>query len=44
MPDDRIAPEHELLLHLHGLDGPVTTAPILEHVRRGRSADADRAR
>jgi hypothetical protein len=34
MPDDRVVPEHELLLHFEGLDGPVTTAQILAHVRR----------
>ena len=40
MPDDRVVPEHELLLHLQGLDGPVTTAQILEHVRRSNAPTA----
>lgn len=40
MPDDRVVPEHELLLHLHGLDGPVTTTQILEHVRRSNAPTA----
>ena len=40
MPDDRLVPEHELLLHLQDLDGPVTTAQILEHVRRTNTPTA----
>jgi hypothetical protein len=33
MTDRRVVPEHELLLHLQGLAGPITTSRILEHVR-----------
>jgi Protein of unknown function (DUF2795) len=40
MPEDRVVPEHELLLHLHGLDGPVTTAQILEHLRGSNAPTA----
>jgi hypothetical protein len=40
MPEDRVVPEHELLLHLQGLDGPVTTAQILEHVQRSNAPTA----
>jgi hypothetical protein len=29
--DERIAPEHEVLLHLQGLDGPVTTQQLRDH-------------
>jgi Protein of unknown function (DUF2795) len=43
MPEDRVVPEHELLLHLQGLDGPVTTAQILEHVQRSHAPTAVRA-
>jgi hypothetical protein len=40
MPDDRVVLEHDLLLHLEGLDGPVTTAQILAHLRRSNAPTA----
>jgi hypothetical protein len=40
MSENRVVPEHELLLHLEGLDGPVTTAQILEHLRRSNAPTA----
>jgi len=33
MADRRVVPEHELLLHLQGLTGTITTAQMLERVR-----------
>jgi hypothetical protein len=34
VPEERVAPEHELLLHLEGLAGAVTTTQLLDHARR----------
>ncbi|MET0146797.1 MAG: DUF2795 domain-containing protein [Ilumatobacteraceae bacterium] len=37
MTDDRIVPEHELLLHLQGVTGPVETSELVDHVRRANA-------
>jgi hypothetical protein len=34
VPEERVAPEHELLLHLEGLAGPVATTQLLDHAQR----------
>jgi len=37
--DRRVVAEHELLLHLQGIDGPITTSGIVAHARcRGAPA------
>ena len=37
MTSGRVASEHEVLLHLHGIGGPVTTAELVTAVRRAHA-------
>jgi hypothetical protein len=40
---DRVVPAHEVLLHLHGLDGSVSTAEIVAYIDRSAAPPDVRA-